>query len=548
MSEPLTWEITYKDEATNDTGHVADSSESECRNEIFLLKHTLYRGPNELIWYSKSGSASLEIDNLTNTLYIVTFGDFTEEMKIVSSVWSEEKECMKVILQSYAYFYLQYPVFINITKNTAITLNEILKQLHDYIKNNYSGEFFYSENTGDCLEKTYPSNDVSNHFEFKGRGIDLLAQIADDFSLMFWFVGRNVIFAEKFSKDYVRTHNSITSRDLSLLVTQTENEFPIMDIRHTSQYNNYYKNKKLYISYVTGELNVLWCGIMTLTEILQDNGYIISCVFSYEKGLYEISLILTEAEYVSEFEVCTNIPEEDSKDMMYYLSQPKQIFLGRKIPSTKGINGLQHISDINVGLQNLEKTKDPVRNFSEKNEEVMVTESSPFAGNHYGLQFPSYKNEKETEVILSPQSANMVSIGKTFNKETAPTRSSAEDFRFTLKDGTTIYYKSSTGELTIAAKNKISIGTGSFNDTSVPSISTEKPAARQDDPTISNSQTDPTFWTWMQKFQSAINGWTPVPADGGAVLKALLSSLIIPMPSSQTGKIQTGSSHVNIGG
>lgn len=74
-----------------------------------------------------------------------------------------------------------------------------------------------------------------------------------------------------------------------------------------------------------------------------------------------------------------------------------------------------------------------------------------------------------------------------------------------------------------------------------------KGAARLDDATLSNSTTDSTFWTWFNNLMTAINGWTPVPLDGGAALKTAISSYVASPPSSVTGKINAGSSTVNVG-
>lgn len=58
-----------------------------------------------------------------------------------------------------------------------------------------------------------------------------------------------------------------------------------------------------------------------------------------------------------------------------------------------------------------------------------------------------------------------------------------------------------------------------------------KKAARDTDPTLSNAVTDNTFFTWVSSITTAVNGLT-----GGALVP----------PTSQTGKINGGSSQVRI--
>ena len=40
---------------------------------------------------------------------------------------------------------------------------------------------------------------------------------------------------------------------------------------------------------------------------------------------------------------------------------------------------------------------------------------------------------------------------------------------------------------------------------------------------------DPSFWNWMNAFKTAFSSWIPVSMDGGAVLKTLITSSVIPL-------------------
>jgi hypothetical protein len=74
-------------------------------------------------------------------------------------------------------------------------------------------------------------------------------------------------------------------------------------------------------------------------------------------------------------------------------------------------------------------------------------------------------------------------------------------------------------------------------------------AARKEDEIKSTSAEDPSFWGWFTAFKTALSGWTPVPEDGGAALKAVLTAFFAAssVPSSLTGKITGGSTKTKVG-
>jgi len=74
-------------------------------------------------------------------------------------------------------------------------------------------------------------------------------------------------------------------------------------------------------------------------------------------------------------------------------------------------------------------------------------------------------------------------------------------------------------------------------------------AARKEDEVKSTSSEDASFWTWFTAFKAALSGWVPVPEDGGAALKSVLTAFFsaYSVPSSLTGKITGGSTKVKVG-
>ena len=77
-------------------------------------------------------------------------------------------------------------------------------------------------------------------------------------------------------------------------------------------------------------------------------------------------------------------------------------------------------------------------------------------------------------------------------------------------------------------------------------------AARQNDATLSNSSTDSAFWTWVTGLMTALSTFAATASGGpiafvagGAALAAALAALT--PPTSQTGKINAGSTQVKIG-
>jgi hypothetical protein len=77
-----------------------------------------------------------------------------------------------------------------------------------------------------------------------------------------------------------------------------------------------------------------------------------------------------------------------------------------------------------------------------------------------------------------------------------------------------------------------------------------KGGARKDDPTLSNSTTDSSYWPWLTGFVNVFLTWIPVPNDGGAALKTAMTSYIAtnPVPAELKAKISGASETVLIGG
>lgn len=72
-------------------------------------------------------------------------------------------------------------------------------------------------------------------------------------------------------------------------------------------------------------------------------------------------------------------------------------------------------------------------------------------------------------------------------------------------------------------------------------------AVRVDDDTKSDSSSDPAFWTFWNNFFTAFTTWVPIPSDGGASLKAMLTPILTTKPTKMEGKITSGSGSVKIG-
>ena len=80
----------------------------------------------------------------------------------------------------------------------------------------------------------------------------------------------------------------------------------------------------------------------------------------------------------------------------------------------------------------------------------------------------------------------------------------------------------------------------------------EEPAARKEDPTISDSSTDSAFWTFFAAFFAIVTG-PPIPEPGNGAPSAFQTALAGAItgaggtPTKQDGKIADGSSEVKIG-
>jgi hypothetical protein len=75
-------------------------------------------------------------------------------------------------------------------------------------------------------------------------------------------------------------------------------------------------------------------------------------------------------------------------------------------------------------------------------------------------------------------------------------------------------------------------------------------AARETDPTLSNSSTDSAFWTWLSAVFTAFSTFVTGLNAGTLTAQALAMSLALaanPTPTSQTGKINGGSDQTSIG-
>jgi len=267
--------------------------------------------------------------------------------------------------------------------------------------------------------------------------------------------------------------------------------------------------------------------------------------YHWSKGTSKTSFFTCDAK-INEYDYASMLPPELKEYMLNRLrSMNTETYLTKvTTPSSKPDN-YEHTTIKTIRGWDAAEQDIP----SQGGVPMRSVRASPYAGKTVGLQFPENKDAIEVATNPDGHKEMSVSVGEIFQKDGQPKRKSPDDFRLTLPDGGTIYYDNAKGNLYISAKTKIVLGTNA-NQTSqdIPTtVSNEYPAARQEDPTTSDIQTDSAFWSWMTKFQSALSTWVPVPSDGGAVLKALLSSTILPFPTKQDGKIKTGSSKVEIG-
>lgn len=76
-----------------------------------------------------------------------------------------------------------------------------------------------------------------------------------------------------------------------------------------------------------------------------------------------------------------------------------------------------------------------------------------------------------------------------------------------------------------------------------------KGGARLDDKVKSDTTTDSSYWSWLQGFIAVFQSWTPVPQDGGAALKSLLSAFFSsnPVPQELISKIIEASGSILLG-
>lgn len=120
-----------------------------------------------------------------------------------------------------------------------------------------------------------------------------------------------------------------------------------------------------------------------------------------------------------------------------------------------------------------------------------------------------------------------------------------------LKDGTVIFYNTSTGEMGIAHSSGTNITIDSDGNVTI-GEDNAAPAAREGDEIISDSSTDTSFWAFFSAFFGVITG-APIPEPGNGAPSSLQTALSLAIsaaggaPSSLTGKINSGSETTKIG-
>ena len=229
-----------------------------------------------------------------------------------------------------------------------------------------------------------------------------------------------------------------------------------------------------------------------------------------------------------------------------------------------------------------------------------VKTASPYAGKEVGLQFPAQDDSVDLISLHRNKLHSAISHGQLWQGEETgknawkegmiPLRTTIEDYRFTLPNGTTEYFSPSSNEWMFGINGTLKLGywaeaafdkipeiaisyiqigpdgimmetgsgnfditvDGNYNITATTvNINGTSPAAARKTDTTKSSMTDgpdTTYWAYWKALTSALTLWVPVPTDGGAVFKtALAAVLALPVPSSMTGQITGGSSTVNIG-
>jgi hypothetical protein len=483
---------------------------NQFNNDALVANFSLFRGPNVINWYCRQTSNVLltKLDG-TKPFELIYFEQgsssplFTVLIKLDAINWHDKMSCFEYTFIPLAYYFLQstVDVYIGGQTNLGAIVKEICKEASYEVKPQ--------------LDDTLTSI-VYKGYHGTGKAIDLIADLCSVNGLEFGCISDWLIIGK-----FIGTQNT----GIYSMIDNT--------IAHYNRVGTEYHSGRTIGQVIpppgtTFSLNVL----NAKTSAAVRNIYT-----SYRFTDKELRCIfVTSDKPVTEMDLIRALPSDIRS--FYKYSPPKSIVQLGKIQSASN-------REDKVYYNKYANDKFDLK-IQESSNITSVSQSSPYAGETEGIQFPT--NENVNIVVVNPDERKdmAVEVAQLFQGK-EPKRNNIKDFRLTLPDGGTLYYDYTNGKWILAAKQSIDIGVTNNNSTDVPTISGKKAAARAEDPTICNDQTDGKYWSWMRALKQAFSTWVPVPSDGGASFKAMLAAVISLFPDDQTGKVKEGSSKVTIG-
>jgi len=432
----MTWSIN--EGIILNTKNPLASSESQ-PSDIFIVNCSMFRGLNDIRWYSRNPHSVMLNNCGSHKIYSVglKLKDETKTLHDIKCIlktptWNYKVSAMEYVFIPLINYELKNYIKISIGKECSI--NDVMAAIVKAI-----GGFEYDG----LIDKTI------KYKEFYEEGIaeNIISDICKENNLE-WVAFKDGIIVKE---------GIINNGNVPNLYENVNNTIVKMS---TIVQNDYI------VAGSVGDTMSELCSNVTFggsgNGSVSEYYRVIWFQYHYSRRGVKSSFVCNDTN-ISEQDYCSYLSDYNSTYLLNKLQSDNYTFVSKINKISQDKFGIDHKSietPIGNDINKLTfETKDAV--------DVRVAQSMPYAGETVGIQFP--ENKDAVEICVSPYSQKHMatSVGQLFQGKT-PTRKSTDDFRLTLPDGGSIYYDKADGSMILAAKTKLKIGVQSGISSTTP--------------------------------------------------------------------------------
>lgn len=439
-------------------GNAKIANYKDNRKDHVIAKFSMFRGPNYIIWRSRTPHMPFALTVNDVLIYEWTFGPhITVKTKFVGARWCSNENCMEFRFIPDTFYHLSHEAII--TTENITTLRQILENL---TANNKSIQLKIEEEP-DPLKKGFPDQNLFNGLYLHNeRPIDYLATICKTHK-------KEMLVGDKFIgiADYLQTddigynihvfnnsfsHFSMFGKEFISVGSSKE---PIYPSQHFYFHSNSSTVLQLRCIHTSIDINGIKKDVHMISNVFD-----VKEVTKIEPDPYEPGKTIEKQVFrwapikITEEELIDLLDDEDRQALMDIYYNNSNVIVGKTSFDAENDKFVKYNND----KYDLAKT-----NFIPSSYRYLVTKATPYAGPTVGLQFPINNNSISVDVKHDGKASSAIEVGQIYQKNNdnvwqEPRKDSEDDFRFTLPDGTTVYYEHNIATFTICGKQEVIVG------------------------------------------------------------------------------------------